>query len=203
MVDSKSPRQEDAMRRLVKTTLLGLVVAVTLATVPAQAGTQPYCGLSWGSLPERHRVNTYTTASVENLRAGRHECFDRIVVDLGADPQGRPASNAIGYRVRYVSSVTDIETGGTIPIAGGAVLSIQVNAPAHDDELRPTYDPDDRLNAVSVDGFRTFRQVAFMGSFEGQTQVVLGVRGRLPFRVFVLDGPGDGARLVIDIAHRW
>ncbi len=192
------------MRRLVKTTLLGLVVAVTLATVPAQAGTQPYCGLSWGSLPEQHRVNTYTTASVENLRAGRHECFDRIVVDLGADPQGRPASNAIGYRVRYVSSVPDIETGETIPIAGGAVLSIQVNAPAHDDELRATYDPDDRLNAVR----RRRLQDLPTGGLHGRPS---RARPRscsecgagCPFRAFVLDGPGDGARLVIDVAHRW
>ena len=60
MVDSESQRKEKTMRRLVKTTLLGLVVALTLATVPAQASTQPYCGLVWGSLPEKHRVNTYT-----------------------------------------------------------------------------------------------------------------------------------------------
>jgi hypothetical protein len=31
----------------------------------------------------------------------------------------------------------------------------------------------------------------------------LGVRGRLPFRVFTLDGPGAGSRIVIDVAHRW
>jgi hypothetical protein len=29
------------------------------------------------------------------------------------------------------------------------------------------------------------------------------VRARLPFRVFVLRGPGSGSRLVIDVAHRW
>jgi len=29
------------------------------------------------------------------------------------------------------------------------------------------------------------------------------VRARLPFRVFVLAGPGNGSRLVIDVAHRW
>jgi hypothetical protein len=57
-----------------------------------------------------------------------------------------------------------------------------------------------------VKGFRTFRQVAYAGSFEGQTTFGLGVRARLPFRVFVLAGsPGDrhGAMLVIDVAHRW
>jgi hypothetical protein len=33
--------------------------------------------------------------------------------------------------------------------------------------------------------------------------VGLGVRARLPFRVFKLDGPGEGSRLVIDVAHQW
>ena len=115
-----------------------------------------------------------------------------------------PPSNAIGYRVAYVSSVTDIETGGTIPIAGGAVLSIQVNAPAHDDELRPTYDPDDRLNAVK----RRRLQDLPSGGLHGQPSrarprscLECGAGSRSG--AFVLDGPGDGARLVIDIAHRW
>jgi hypothetical protein len=31
----------------------------------------------------------------------------------------------------------------------------------------------------------------------------LGVRARLPFRVFTLDGPGSMSRLVIDVAHHW
>ena len=39
------------------------------------------------------------------------------------------------------------------------------------------------------------------GSFEGQTTIGLGVRARLPFRVFVLAGPGSGSRLVVDVAH--
>jgi hypothetical protein len=56
---------------------------------------------------------------------------------------------------------------------------------------------------VNVTGYSTFRQVAWAGTFEGQTTVGLGVRARLPFRVFTLAGPGSGSRLVIDVAHRW
>jgi hypothetical protein len=51
---------------------------------------------------------------------------------------------------------------------------------------------------VNVTGFSTFRQVAWAGSFEGQTTVGLGVRARLPFRVFTLPG-----RVVVDVAHVW
>ena len=52
-------------------------------------------------------------------------------------------------------------------------------------------------------GWTTFRQVAYAGSFEGQTSFGLGVRARLPFRVFTLAGPGAGSRIVVDVAHRW
>jgi hypothetical protein len=54
-----------------------------------------------------------------------------------------------------------------------------------------------------VTGYQTFRQVAWAGSFEGQSTIALGVRARLPFRVFTLAGPGTGSRLVIDVAHFW
>ena len=56
---------------------------------------------------------------------------------------------------------------------------------------------------IDTTHFRTFRHVAWAGSFEGMTTIGLGVTARLPFRAFVLPGPGDGSRLVIDVAHRW
>ena len=56
---------------------------------------------------------------------------------------------------------------------------------------------------TNVAGYSTFRQVAYAGSFEGQTTIGLGVRARLPFRVFTLAGPGSDTRLVIDVAHHW
>ena len=80
---------------------------------------------------------------------------------------------------------------------------ITANAPAYDGRGRPTYEFDDRRELVDVAGYRTFRQVAWGGSYEARTSVGLGVRARLPFRVFVLDGPGRGSRLVVDVAHRW
>ena len=49
-----------------------------------------------------------------------------------------------------------------------------------------------------MSGYRTFRQVAWADSRRHYTYFGLGVRARLPFRVFTLPG-----RLVIDVAHRW
>jgi hypothetical protein len=63
---------------------------------------------------------------------------------------------------------------------------------------------DDFYEATDVTGYRTFRQVRET-DFSPDNGVIyaIGVRARLPFRVFTLDGPGSDSRLVIDVAHRW
>lgn len=160
---------------------------------PASAGAAPYCGIRWGSLPESS--SGMSSAQVEDLRPGRHDCFDRLVVDLEGDVNG--------YSVAYVSLVSQLGSGTTVPLSGDADLQILVNAPAYDSRGDATYSPRTPSRAVDVSGYRTFRQVAFTGSFEGQTLIGLGVRARLPMRAFVLDGPGTGSRLVVDVAHSW
>jgi hypothetical protein len=85
--------------------------------------------------------------------------------------------------------------------------------------------PPDRTNraeVVNVNGYATFRQVRMYnesnsilggGAREcgtrslilgGTTGIGVGVRARLPFRVFtVASGRAGGWRLVIDVAHHW
>lgn len=162
-------------------------------SVPMQGGS--FCGIVWGSLA-RTNGTTLTTGTIEGVRAGRHTCFDRLVIDVDQVPQ------SLTYDVRYVDTVRQEGSGRAVPLSGGAALSIVVRAPASADGAA-TYSPTDATHLVGVTGWDTFRQVALAGSFEGQTTVGLGVRARLPFRVMVLDGPGDGARLVVDVAHRW
>jgi hypothetical protein len=104
-----------------------------------------------------------------------------------------------GYFVRYVPAVRQDGSGELVPLRGGARLEVVATA-----GVRPT----DAFFAsggelVDVSRYRTFRQVAWAGSFEGHTTVGLGVRARLPFRAFIVDGPGDTSRLVVDVAHRW
>lgn len=166
------------------------------AAVPAAATTQASCGITWGSLAKANAVS-HTTGTLTNVRSGRHECFDRLVVDVAKVP------GTLSYDVRYVSTVFEDGSGRAVPLKGDADLRIVLRAPAYDSHGRPTYTPRSRTNVVDVTGYSTFKQVAWAGSFEGQTTIGLGVRARLPMRVLVLDGPGDGARLVIDIAHRW
>ncbi|NUR94388.1 MAG: hypothetical protein HOV67_03920 [Kribbellaceae bacterium] len=158
------------------------------------------CPRGWGSLPEvdnhvRSPLSS-TPTTVTNVRTGRHACFDRLVVDL--------TGGATGYDVRYVTSVRQDASGRLVPLRGGARLRIIVRAPAYNINTgRATYTPRNPSELTNVSGYRTFRQVAFAGSFEGQTTLGLGVRARLPFRVFTLAGPGSNARLVVDVAHHW
>ncbi len=171
-------------------------VSATSAARPTSAHTIACPAVRWGSLTKI--AAGMTTAPIAAVRTGRHPCFDRVVIDL------RSGSGPLGYQVRYVSTVHREGSGAVVPLRGGARLAVVVRAPAYDVRTgSPTFKPANPAEITRVAGYLTLRQVAFAGSFEGQSTFGIGVRARLPFRVFVLDGPGAGHRLVIDIAHRW
>ena len=174
-----------------------LAATAALFAVPAASGTgaataAPYCGITWGSLPKTDAL--LAVGRVYGVRAGRHACFDRLVLDMtGPTP---------GFDVRYVTTVLNQETGSAVPVAGGARLQVVAHKGATTVPTMP-----------SVAGFTTFRQVKWAGSSDPNygwgvpdysTTIALGVRARLPHRVFTLyDASTDRSRLVIDVAHRW
>ena len=177
--------------------LVVAALAVLGVVSPASAVTSPYCGITWGS--QAKDAGRLIQGPITDLRAGRHACFDRLVVDIGG-----PASTAVGYRVEYVPRVTHDGSGASIPLRGAADLQIVVLAPGHNELGRPTYEPANPVEAVNVAGFSTFRQVVWGGTFEGESLLGLGVRARLPFRVSVLPGSwSNGVRVVVDVAHHW
>ena len=169
------------------------LVAALFPVVMAQAA-EAGCATPWGSVAETS--SAHPDAVIVGARAGQHPCFDRFVVVLdGAAP---------GYEVRYVRRFVPDASGRVVELRGDATLAItMLGARAHDNQGRPTYMPASRRDMVDVSGFRTFRQAYWGGTFEGTTVVGLGVRARLPFRVFSVAGPGDRTRLVVDVAHRW
>lgn len=177
---------------------LGLALLAPAALVAAPAGAATSCAVTWGSLAKVDPDTRVGDGTVTGARAGRHECFDRLVVDLA----GVPASQ-VGYAVSYVDGVRAPGSGQVVPLDGGARLQVEVTVPAYDAKGRATWSPRDRSRVVDVTGYSTLRQVALAGSYEGATTLGVGVRARLPFRVTLLDGPGTGSRLVVDVAHRW
>lgn len=189
------PRAGGLIRPLVLA--LAFAGAPVMAVASASTAATTTCATTtahWGSLAKS--LNRLTSAPISNVRAGRHPCFDRMVVNL----KGKGA----GYTVQYVSQVLSQGQGAVVPLRGGAKLDVVIKAPAnHINTGASTYNPANRRELVNVAGFSTFRQIASGGSFESHTTIGLGVRARLPMRVFILDGPGAGSRVVIDVAHHW
>ena len=174
--------------------LVAILMAAGLGLLaPGSAAADSYCGLVWGSLVKADPA--LSQAKVVNVRSGQHYCFDRLVVDLNGA--------AAGYTVRYVDQVRQDGSGARIPLRGQAFLQVTVNAHADDGNGHSTYNPANKNELSTVTGYQTFRQVAWAGGFEGYSSLGLGVRARLPFRVFTLAGPDAGSRLVIDVAHFW
>ncbi len=163
------------------------------STGPARAATA--CSTPWGSSVKR-TTRVEPGPPMYNVRAATHPCFDRMVIDVKGVVRG--------YNAQYVSRVTGLASGNVVALRGTAFISIVFGATDHDLQGHLTYPRVGGRELVKVTGWPTFRQIAWAESQEGLTQIGLGVRARLPFRVIVLSGPTAGyTRVVIDVAHRW
>ncbi|WP_103534260.1 hypothetical protein [Streptomyces sp. SM11] len=187
------------MRRIGAVAAVFVLAGATLGMAAGTAGAAPAegprvattCPTGWGSGAKGGAAKG--ADHLEDIRTGRHECFDRMVFDV-------PGGGQIDYQVQYVDWFYSYPEGEYIPVIGGAVLEISVGAWTYDLDGVPTYpgEEGEPLPGVDVSGYSTFRDTRFGGTFEGQTRVGLGVRARLPFRVFQLDD-----RVVVDVAHSW
>lgn len=161
--------------------------AVSPATTPAWSQA-PYCGITWGSLGKTAFVGAMGSGNILRTRTGMHACYDRLVFDIA------PGSGQLGYNVGYRDRLT--VNGLPVPVNGGALIGIAVWA-----------DVPLSTSTTNFPGWRTFRQLKHIGNFmdgpASYTVYGLGVRARLPMRVFVLTNADGGRRLVVDVAHRW
>jgi hypothetical protein len=169
-----------------KVALAVAAALVVLSVVPVSAAAATCAPVDWGS--GLKTAFNGSGGTVTDIRSGQHECFDRLVIDLTGD----------SYYVHYTDEVTYVGSGEPVPLRGGAKLFVMAYSPSYDENYDPTYTPADPTEIVDVTGYRTFRQVAWAGSWEGTTDLGLGVRAQLPFRVFTLPG-----RIVVDVAHQW
>ncbi|MDX3452013.1 hypothetical protein PV396_08630 [Streptomyces sp. ME02-8801-2C] len=177
--------------------LAGAMLGTAAGTAGAAPAESPRaaaaCPTGWGS-GAKTGGDVMGADHLTDVRTGRHECYDRMVFDV-------PGGGQVGYHVQYVDRFYADPSNQYIPVTGGAILDIAVGAWSYDLEAGvPTYPGKvgKPLPGVNVSGYSTFRDAKFGGTFEGQTQVGLGVRARLPFRVLQLDD-----RVVVDVAHSW
>ncbi|WP_324651341.1 hypothetical protein [Georgenia sp. H159] len=121
-----------------------------------------------------------------DMRVGDHEGYDRVVLELTGD--GVP-----GWQTEYVTEAVEDGRGETIDVDGDAILSVYVSGTRYPDEGEDHYAPQG-----PVEGSDVVEEVHYVGTFEGLTQLFIGVDGgEADYRVFTL---ADPARLVIDIA---
>jgi len=150
---------------------------------------QPSAAPAWTSgVVERNTPRATGISIVRDLRVGRNEGFDRLVVDFGDAP-------VAAYRVEYaVPPVRQCGSGEAVSLDGQAALLVRLRmAQAHDDQGRVTMRrPDLRAEMPVV------RQVSMICDFEGQVVVALGVAAAKPFRVLVEGSPN---RLIVDVRH--
>jgi hypothetical protein len=169
-------------------------VAADPSTSGAACATQ-----SWGSGPKVGSP-VMSAAPLYLVRVGQHPCYDRVVFDVNGP-------DAVGYAVRYVPLVRADASGKPVPVAGNAALEVVVRAPILGTDSQG-HQPSTRVPAIGenlvapsrVAAWTSLRQVAFAGSFEGQTTAAVGVRERLPFRVFVTADRGY-RHVVVDLSH--
>ena len=171
--------------------LIGLVTGIgsvaPVAATGAAAGV-PFCGITWGSLPKS--ASGQSQAPLLVTRTGQDTCWDRVVWEFDGA--------VTGYSVQYGEVYTEGQGLALSPYtAGGALLGVHLRAPVGG------YTAVSGQHVVNVLGYQTLRDMVFGGSFEGSTTFAVGVRATLPFRVFVLPGPGTHSRVVLDVAHRW
>lgn len=132
-------------------------------------------------------------AVLEEVRAAAHDGFDRVVWEFATG--GAPT-----VEVGYDDEPLEPGRGEPIEVAGATSLvmraqpavdlATQLHAP--DEEA---YDGPERLEGG---GTRLVTEVVRMGDFEANLQWAVGLDGRQPFRVDVLQDP---LRVVVDIAH--
>lgn len=126
--------------------------------------------------------------TVTGLRTGTHTGYDRVVVDLGGT--GTP-----GWHVERTATAVEDPTGETVDLEGDGVLALYLTGLGY-----PADTGVDELPAgTRTAGGTVVTGAEFTGTFEGQTQIFLGLTDpEAPYRVFLLQDP---LRVVVDVSR--
>lgn len=167
---------------------LALVVAAAVIP-PTSVGAATRCGPIGDTSPAEHEFPSLMSSLVGvDIRTGRHDCFERVVVEFGG------TGSLPGYRVAYEADpILDSPRGEPVDIAGAATLVVAFGAwmpePDGAGYSGPReFVPDNVSNIVELEQLE---------NFEGMSSWAIGLDAERPFAVSTLSDP---PRLVIDIA---
>src|SRR5258708_35632198 len=102
------------------------VASVGTAAAPAVAVTHHAAGCStdWGTNAKHRGDQAITVATrVRGVRAGKHGCFDRLVIDMSGGKQPP-------FSARYVKQIVADPSGKILKVRGKAEILIVVRGPA-------------------------------------------------------------------------
>jgi hypothetical protein len=168
-----------------------LFVLASASTIQA-AGRQP-AAAGCGDLGDTGAVNDgfpnrLTTLVGTDIRTGGHECFERVVLELGG------TGELPGFQVQYEPDpILDSPSGEPVDVAGDATLVLSVGAWMPDIEGNGYQGPREFVptNVVNI------KELQQIENFEGQNAWAIGLDRQRDFTVSTLAEP---FRIVIDIA---
>lgn len=122
---------------------------------------------------------------VTGVRTGSHNGFNRVVFDLTGE--GQP-----GWFVDYTTNPTQQGSGNPVKYTGDTALNVNIDGTVYPFDLGME---DPQIGTVEGSG-SIVTQVVSAGTFEGRSQFVIGLNGKHPYSVSVLQDP---LRLVVDV----
>lgn len=124
-----------------------------------------------------------------DVRAGRHEGFDRVVFEFSGE-------ELPGYHIEYIDKpVRSCGSGEVVTLAGDAWLQVRFEpANSHTEDGKPTL----RFREVAPK-LPIVLELKSTCDFEAQVEWVIGVASPNRYRVLELRSP---TRLVVDIKHK-
>jgi hypothetical protein len=126
--------------------------------------------------------------TVRDLRVGRYDGFDRVVLEVGG--AGTP-----GWDVRYVDAASSQGKGDAVQVAGNAVLQVTLTGMGYPfDTGVEEYAEPRRLTSADTE---VLTEVVWDSTFEGTSVAFVGSTARTPFRVYLLENP---VRVVVEVA---
>ncbi|WP_153504267.1 AMIN-like domain-containing (lipo)protein [Cumulibacter manganitolerans] len=135
--------------------------------------------------PDTATATTDAALVLTAVRSGVQPGFDRVVLEFTGP--GKP-----GWEAKYVDAASRQGSGAAISPGGSAIISIVLTGTTIPQPGQATVPG----GPIATSGTTAIKGVFNDGTFEGMTQVVLGIDGKKPFRVFYVANP---SRVVIDV----
>lgn len=163
------------------------------------SSTAPGSDTRAASMDTEQTVGEYSTEPTEkfgdpygelrttDIRTGSHEGFDRLVFEFAG--QGDPQ-----YHVGYNNDPRQLASGFPIDVPGDAKLEINIHGTSGDMSPDAKYAASKELGLASGNIVEVYNG----GTFEADSQYIVGVKTERPYKVSVLHEP---TRLVVDFQN--